>query len=88
MPKDTITIELSSDEAVVLFEFLQRMESDNRLAFANPAEFIALLRISGQLESNLLEPFDPNYRQILHAAQNALAADFNSDYPGPRCSPA
>jgi hypothetical protein len=64
-------IELSGDEALVLFDFLARFRETDRLAFEHVAEFIALNKISGTLEESLVEPFDPRVQNIASSCSRA-----------------
>jgi hypothetical protein len=72
----TVSISLSSDEALVLFEWLSERESSVRLFDENDrpicAEEFVLNRILGQLEKSLGEPFDPNFLPLLAAARQRI----------------
>ena len=70
-------IELSDDVALVLFEFLSREE--DRVSVQHHAERKALWKLSGQLESQLVEPFDPNYLRLLDQARARITGE---DPPG------
>lgn len=82
-----ITVKLTPDQAIVLFEFFWRFQETDELAFANAAEYLALSAIAGQLEETLVEPFMPNYDELLATARERLAGDLGSDYPGPKTQP-
>ena len=86
MAGDAVTIRLSHDQALVLSDFLGRFDDTDRLEFAHPAEFYALSAIAGQLESTLVELFDPRYGALVGAARERLAGDHDGDYPGPKVS--
>jgi hypothetical protein len=68
------SITLSSDEALVLFDWLERIIQSNDLErlVPDPPEWFALLRLSGVLESTLVEPFDRRYGELIEAAQGRL----------------
>jgi len=83
MGAESINLTLTPDEALVLIEFFAGFEESDRLAFAHAAEFIALQRISAQLDRILVEPFDLAYRDLLGAARTRLAAGFEGEYPRP-----
>ena len=73
MENNEITITLNKDEALVLFEFLSRFnENDNKEIFQDQAEEKVLWRIEGQLEKILVEPFMPNYQDIIKEARNRI----------------
>jgi len=74
----TASINLSSDEALVLFEWLSERAAsvspydENRRPIC--AEEFVLNRIHGQLEKALTEPFDPAYGGLLAAARQRILA--------------
>lgn len=67
----SVTLQLSGDEALVLFEWLAQREQDQS-DMPVTAEDIALGRILGQLEKTLVEPFDTNYQELVNAARRRL----------------
>lgn len=79
---DELKITLTRDEALVLFEFFARFGDTNELAMCNNAEFLALSKISAQLDKMLDEPFTPDYPVRLRAAQEKLAGDYEGLAPG------
>lgn len=72
----TANITLSSDEALVLFEWLTERAATITLYDENDrpicAEEFVLNGIQGQLEKALTEPFAPNYRELLAAARQRV----------------
>jgi hypothetical protein len=77
-----LQIEVSRDEALVLFELLARFQETGTLSVQHPAEFLALSQVAGQLETALVEPFAPEYRELLERARAKLAAGFEGAAPG------
>jgi hypothetical protein len=72
-PLDTpLTVTLSADEALVVFELLSRYEQDGQLAVADAAEGHVLARLLGALERHLVAPFDPRYPALLAAARTRV----------------
>ncbi len=68
-----ILIKLNKDQALVLFEFLARFSDEgHKNIFKDHAEEIILWKIEGQLEKILVEPFMPNYPDILIEARNRI----------------
>ena len=68
-----IEIRLTKDEALVLFEFLSRFnQADNNAIFEDKSEQKTLWTIEGQLEKILVEPFKPDYLDIIKEARNRL----------------
>ena len=84
MSAEPVTIELTRDQALVLFEFLARFQETNELAFAHVAEFRALNRIGAQLDTALVEMFCPDYRELLDSARARVAEGWEGDFPGPK----
>lgn len=69
-----MTVTLTSDEALVLFELLHRWEDSGRIDTAlMPGEQTALWALSCLLERVLTEPFDRNYRELVGHARQRLA---------------
>ncbi len=73
-----IKIELNSDEGLVLFEYLSRFSDTRKLEFEDKAEQIALWNLTCLLEKALLEPFKPNYDQLLQEARDRLRGEDNA----------
>lgn len=70
---DEITIKLDKDEALVLFEFLSRInEKELKEIFEDQAEQKTLWILEGQLEKQLIELFKPEYKDIVREARNKI----------------
>jgi hypothetical protein len=67
-----VSLNLSPDEALVLFDFLWRYNESGRLDIADQAEQRALRNSCALLEKALVEPLDPAYRERLTAARERL----------------
>ncbi|WP_101526314.1 hypothetical protein [Nocardioides houyundeii] len=68
-----VTITLTSDEALVLFELLHRWEDAEQVtAPQHKSEQVALWSLSALLERELREPFDPRYNHLVAAARERL----------------
>jgi hypothetical protein len=74
---ERITIQLSKQEALVLFELLPRWGETNALSapLEHRAEQRVLWNILGRLESILAEPFMPNYSDQLNMARELIQED-------------
>lgn len=73
MPDAPVTISLTSDEALILFDLLHRWEDEDRVGgIQHHAEKVALWNLSALLERELREPFDPRYTDIVSAARTRL----------------
>ena len=82
---DSIAITLSKDEGLVLFEFFARFcGDDDELTIRHNAEFLALMKISAQLDTMFVEPFDPRYAELLRMARERVAAGYEGNAPGVR----
>ena len=73
MEKKEISLKLTKDEALILFEFVSRFnENDNKEIFNDQAEEKIFWVIEGQLEKILVEPFMPNYQNIIQQARSRI----------------
>ena len=72
---------ISEDEAVVLFEFFERFDEKEELYFVHAAEYVALQRLSAQIDKTTSAMFSANYGEILDAARARLAGGFDGDFP-------
>lgn len=79
---EPVTLHLSRDEALVLFEFFARFDEDDLFRLRNNAEFVAFMRMAGQLEKALVEPFQSNYGELLASARERLAEGYEGLAPG------
>ncbi|WOB06897.1 hypothetical protein [Piscinibacter gummiphilus] len=77
-----INVNLSEDEALVLFEFFARFDETNLFRMRNNAEFVAFMRISGQLEKALVAPFEPAYQERIEEARARLTEGHYELAPG------
>jgi hypothetical protein len=70
---EEITIRFSKEQALVLFEFLSRFnDTEHKEIFQDQSEQKVLWLIEGQLEKTLVEPFMPNYQEIVKEARNKM----------------
>jgi hypothetical protein len=69
---DPVHIELSGDEALVLFAFLQRFDDEGTFGIVDQPEERALWNLHGLLESRLTELFHPDYTTLVSAARDRL----------------
>ena len=73
MEHPAVTVNLDEDVAIAVFEILSRWSSDGRpLEVADPGEEYALDQILSQLESQLVAPFQPEYRAVVAKAPATL----------------
>ncbi len=70
--EDKVTLILTKDEAIVLFEFLSRFSDTDELSIEDQAEARVLWNMCCGFEKTLAEPFDPEWNKILHAARAAV----------------
>lgn len=71
MGKD-VTLTLTRDEAIVFFEWLARFNKEEGRRCEDQAEQRVLWNLEASLESTLVEPFRPDYDQILAAARSRV----------------
>ncbi|MGI5417899.1 hypothetical protein [Actinomadura luteofluorescens] len=73
--EDDFTIRLTRDQALVLSDWLDRMEANeqfDRLVNEDRAVWSPILQISGTLDKSLGEIFMPDYTARLEAARERL----------------
>ncbi len=79
--KEVISIQLTHNEALVLFEFLGRInELEDKISekketskiFEDESELKVLWDIEAQLERVLVEPFNPDYKEIIDRARKEI----------------
>lgn len=73
-----MTLFLTGDEALVLLDWLKRMEHDEGLPMEHAAEGHVVYKVEGHLERVLVEPFHPDYGSIISAARRRVASDEES----------
>jgi hypothetical protein len=71
-------LELTADQALVLFEWLARLDEAEAFAVDDPSEERVLWCLHGQLEKALSEPFRANYRELVELARARINASFAS----------
>jgi hypothetical protein len=70
---EEINIKLTIDEALVLFEFISRFnETEHKELFQDQSEQKMMWLIEGQLQKILVEPFRPDYKEIIDNARNNI----------------
>jgi hypothetical protein len=79
---NNITITLSHDEALVLFEFFSRFQDTDDFTLRHNAEFVSFQRIAAQLDKSISDMFKPSYPELLHAARELIAGDYEGLAPG------
>jgi hypothetical protein len=72
MSDEQIKLEIGRDEGLVLFELLAEFNDQPALEVPTPAERLALVRLHGELEKTLVEPFQPHYQALLSLARDHL----------------
>lgn len=70
-----VRLELSRDQALVLFEWLARSDDQHSLATAHEAEQIVLWVLEGELERALTTLFSPEYEQCVAEARERVLAE-------------
>jgi hypothetical protein len=67
-----VCIELTADEALVLFDWLARFNQSDKSTFEDTAEQRVLFDLESKLESSLALAFEPNYKGLLADARDRL----------------
>lgn len=76
--QDEVVVRLSHDEALVLFEWLCRTDeltNDFGDLVEDQAEQRALWNLNCLLERVLIEPFQPDYQELVEQARSRLRAE-------------
>jgi hypothetical protein len=74
-------LELTGDEALVLFAFLSRFSEEEKLTIEHSSEEQVLWNALCQLEKILAEPFQNNYGELLEQARKRIARNTTSETP-------
>ena len=75
---NTLHLELTKNEALVLFEFLSRFnETDRKELFADQAEKRIMWDLEAMLEKQLSEPFRKDYKEIIEKAREHVRDDIS-----------
>lgn len=69
---EEVILKVTADEALVLFDFLQRFSSTNKLSIEDQAEERALWNLTCVVERSLPQTFSPAYDQELKQAKDRL----------------
>ena len=72
MNADKITIQLTKNEAIVLFNFLSNFSNSEKLEIEHQSEERVLWNLCCDLEKILVEPFQENYKEILEVARESV----------------
>ena len=70
--QETTAVPIGKAEALVLFEMLSDFDNQSSIQPIGAAERLALLRLHGALERTLVEPFMPNYKELVNEAKLLL----------------
>jgi hypothetical protein len=73
--EEKISIELSKDEGLVLFEFLSRFTDGDKLQIVDSSESKVLWNMQTALETMFDEPFLTNYHELLLEAQRRVRVE-------------
>jgi len=74
MKSGPVSIQLSADEGLVLFDLLAEFIQEGRFVAPaeDSAEWMALSAVLGGLEEQLAEPLSPDYADLLSSARERL----------------
>ncbi len=71
--EEKVIIELTKDEALVIFDFLGRFNKNaNENVFEDQAEQKSLWNFEALLEKVLVEPFMENYKEIIKESRQKI----------------
>ena len=69
MQSTRVKLELSSDEALVLYDWLTRFNQRDDTEFADHAEARVLFDLEAMLEKEIVAPLQPDYAALLAQAR-------------------
>lgn len=72
MTTQRISVELNSEEALVLFDYLSQFEKTGKLEIRDSSEEAVLMNILCVLEEEVSESFSSNYSEIILEARNKV----------------
>lgn len=75
-------ITITVDEALVLYDYFERLDETDALSFRHAAECVALRTIHHQVCKVTPAMFMPDYKQQVAAARERIAGDYEFDVPG------
>ena len=81
MRSDEVSLTLTRDEALVLFEFVSRFSDTDKLSIVDQAEERALWNLTCVLEKVLSEPFGADYEEVIRRARAAKGFGGLNAYP-------
>jgi len=73
---------ISENQALVLGAFFNRFDETDKLEFAHPAEYLALMNLAGQIDRTTPAFFSSDYESLLENARNRIAEGFEGNVPG------
>ena len=75
MSEEKISLQLTRDQALVLFEWIASLDRANLSSSIGDAEWSILWFLEGQFESKLVEVLAPDYVDLLAKAKSRLVKD-------------
>ncbi len=73
MTDKNVSIKLTQDEALILYDFLTRLDSNEWVnLFDDQAEQRVLWDLECSLEKQLVEPLQANYKDVVKQARNRI----------------
>ncbi len=70
-----VKLELTPDEALVLFEWFARMDEQDAFPCEDESERLVLWSLHGQLETRVPETYRPDYGQLVAQARARVRAN-------------
>jgi hypothetical protein len=76
-----IEVRLTVDEALVMSDWIYRLQNSSSPLVDDEAVWMPLYRIGGSLETTLAQIFAPDYKEQLEAARARLLAKLGTEKP-------
>jgi hypothetical protein len=73
-----MNLKLTDDQALVLFEWLARLDEGDAFPIEDPAEEQVLWALHAQLEKALVQPFKANYHELVKQARMRVKETFGA----------
>jgi len=76
MKQREISLKLTYQEALVLFEWIEKIESMDKAIYQHLSEMKVIWKLEGQLEYAIDELFSPDYLDVVAEARQVVASEW------------
>ncbi|MCW7469368.1 hypothetical protein [Leptospira kanakyensis] len=75
------SLEITEEEAIILFELFTRFGDTNRLSIQHPSEYITIQNLAAEVDKTTSAMFKEDYKEILTKAQKRISKGFEGIVP-------